>query len=63
MSEQNQAAGISEMTKFESMSFGMIPDRAIHLYVKIFGLLIWITVIPQVLIFINGVLLGISVAG
>ncbi len=58
MPELNQDAESPYILKFESMSFGMILDRAIHLYVKNIGLLVGIMVIPQALIYLNSLLFG-----
>ncbi len=58
MSELNQPVENSDLPRFESMSFGMILDRAINLYVKNFVLLAGIMIIPQTLNYLNGLLFG-----
>lgn len=53
MSEPSDAATNADSLKFETMNFGMVLDRAIHLYSKNFALLIGIMVIPEALGYLN----------
>jgi hypothetical protein len=52
MSKSDTLNHETDIPAFEPMSFGMILDRAIQLYVRNFSLLVGITVIPQVLTFL-----------
>ena len=53
MSESYADTRVSLAAEFETMSFGMVMDRAIHLYSRNFILLVGIMIVPEALSYLN----------